>query len=160
MSALFENPAFRIAGKAARLLFIPFPIATVACFVLVSVLDYMLRPDRSDIVSGEPGEMLGGILIFVAVGGLQAVIGIPSLLILDSKHAKINAFLAIGTVLALGFSSFLALMLRAPQFGETFLWMFSWIFCLFGLPLIGCYCLAAVAPFRLWKEIIPTSQST
>jgi hypothetical protein len=158
MSSLFAIPAIRNAARAARLLFVPFPLAMAISWVLVETADHLLRPDRSNIVSGEPGEYLGGALLIMFCFVLQLVLGGPLLLILDSLRARTRTIIFTGVALAIGCSSFFALVFQAPQFGETFLFLFPLVFGFFGLPLIGSYALAAWPVLRVWQEGAPSGR--
>ena len=78
---------------------------------------------------------------------LQALWGIPTLLWLEREHRPLRSYAAVGFATASALSFVFALMLRAPQFGETLLWMLPRTLLFFGAPLVLGYLLAhSLAP--------------
>jgi hypothetical protein len=127
-----------------RFILLPFPLTLLLSAALLSGVDHLAHPDRSHIVHDGPGEAIGGLAIFIAMIGTQILMGIPSLIVLDSIQGRWKAYAITGSTMAVLLSFMMGAVLHAPQFGETLAWMFSMVFLFFGIPLIVSY-LAAFA---------------
>ena len=137
-----QRHLLRFAIEIIRLVLLPFPLSLFLSMSALQISDHLLRPDRSNIVPGEAGEYIGGVLLIVSAVALQVVVGMPSLLALDYARSGARGYLATATTSALILSLLLATMLQAPQFGETLRWMFSRILLFLGIPLVLSYLLA------------------
>jgi hypothetical protein len=134
----------RFLIQFVRWVSLPFPFAILLSIMLLEAADRILRPDRSNISSGDPGEYIGGILLVVLVVVFQALIGLPSLILLDRCKRGLGGFLAIASIMSLLLSAMLASALHAPQFGESFGWMFSRVLAFVAPPFLLSFLLAYI----------------
>ena len=132
----------RSAIQSLRVILLPFPVAVFLAMAALEIADHLLRPDRSNITSGDPGETIGGYLLIGLTVFLQLAAGMPSLLMLDSKGSGLRGYLTVATAIALSLSLLFAEMLHAPQVGETLGWMFFRVLLFLGVPLVLSYLLA------------------
>ena len=130
--------------RRLRYVLLPFPVAIALSFAVLVATDYIMRPDRSGIEFGGPTVFIGSVAILVLTIVLQALWGIPSLLLLDSWRRGFSSYAVTGVassaLLSLGFAA----ILRSPQFGETLQWMFWHVMLFFGISLSLSYMLAAI----------------
>jgi hypothetical protein len=130
---------------AVRRTFLPFPFAVALSFSLIELVDHISRPDRTRIepTAGAPAVDAIGTCVFVVLTVLlQALWGVPTLLWLERERRRLRTYAAVGAGSAILLSLGFALMLRAPQFGETLSWMLSRTLLLFGAPVVLGYLLA------------------
>ena len=127
---------------ACRTLLLPFPAAVFVCFVGLGISDLYLSPNRVHLPLDATGNSNDLSALFLIGFGLQAVVGAPSLYMLDDKRSRMGGYLVTGSAIAFLAALFFASVLRAPAHGETFTWMFSCAFVVFGIPLIGSYIIA------------------
>ncbi len=139
MRARHDASVWRSVVQIVRLMLLPFPAAVILSFYSLVVADHVLRPDRSGLEHGGPGEFAGGIAVLFLTVILQALWGAPSLLALDSWRTGLRGYLAAGVASSVGLSLAVATLIRAPQFGETLAWMFSRVLLFFGIPLLLSY---------------------
>jgi hypothetical protein len=140
--AMTPRSISQFAIQGTRLFLLPFPVSYYLSMLSLEVTDHILRPDRSNITSGDAGENVGGLILVILVAILQITVGVPSLLVLDSVRGGARPYFATAMTASLILSLLSAVMLRAPQLGETFEWMFFWAFCFLGPPIIISYLLA------------------
>ena len=129
----------RYVIRATRLVLLPFPVAYFLGSFALEIADHLLRPDRNGIVSDEPGEFIGGILLLVVVAKFQILLGIPSLLILDAKACRLRGYSITAFAIAVVISLALSTMLRSDELGETLGWMFPRVFAFLGVPVVLSY---------------------
>lgn len=137
-----QQTVLRFAIQAVRLVFLPFPLSFFLSLSALEFADYLQNPERSQVAAAEPGEVIGEIIMIIHTAFLQVVVGVPSLLVLDRASRGLRRYLATGTVIALILSFLLAVLLQAPQFGETFGWMFPRVLLFLAPPLLISYLLA------------------
>lgn len=125
-----------------RFVVFPFPFAVALFLSLLVIADHLFRPDRSRIEAGGPEEAPGTVAIVLLVLLFQVVWGIPSLLWLKAERAGFRGHAIVGALSSLLLCVGSALMLQAPQFGETFSWMLLHALLFFGIPLFLSYLLA------------------
>jgi hypothetical protein len=130
--------------RVLRLTLLPFPTAVALSFATLVAVDHILRPDRRGIEAGGPAEFVGTIVVLFLTMLLQALWGVPSLLVLDRWRSGFSSYAAAGVASSVTLSFAFAALLRAPQFGETLLWMFAHALLFFGLPLLLSYILAGI----------------
>jgi hypothetical protein len=130
--------------RVLRLALLPVPVAVALSFAAIVAVDHIVRPDRSGIESGGPAEFAGSGVIVAFTIVLQALWGLPSLLALDRWRAGFATYVAAGAASAILLSLAFAALLRAPQFGESLLWMFRRALFFFGFPLLLSYLLALI----------------
>ncbi|MCW1916538.1 hypothetical protein OJ996_23325 [Luteolibacter sp. GHJ8] len=117
--------------------------------LLLEASDQILRPDPSNISSGDPGETLGGYLVAALIVLLQGFIGFPALLFLDHGRLGLRSFLGVAVVMSLLISAWIGSALRAPHLGESFGFMFSMALAFLGPPLLLSFWMAyALRPKR------------
>ena len=139
-----STSSFVTLRRVLRLTLLPFPTAVALSFATLAAADHLMRRDRSGIESGGPAEAVGTIAVVFLTMLLQAFWGIPSLLVLDRSRSGFRRYAAAGVGSSLALSFTFAALLRAPQFGETLLWMFTRALLFFGLPLLFSYILAGI----------------
>ena len=142
LQSMSPSSPIRYVIRAARLLLLPFPAAYFLGSFALEIADHLLRPDCNRIVSEEPGELIGGILLLVVVAKFQILLGIPSLLILDAKACRLRGYTVTALAIAIIGSFAFSLMLSAPELGETLGWMFPRVFVVLGFPVVLSYLLA------------------
>ncbi len=114
-----------------RLALLPFIVPFV-----VAIGEYVLvEPHDNPRVNS--GTILLGFLLFMA----QVVVGIPSLLALDSMKKGLWGYVATGATFTIVFSLTLGLAMRKDPANPTGGFVFSVLLCL-GVPLIAGYALA------------------
>ncbi len=128
--------------RATRLLLLPIPAAYFLGSFALEIADHFLRPNRNRIASGEPGEIIGGILLLLVVAKFQIFLGIPSLLILDAKACRLRGYTVTAFVVAVVISLAFSMMLRSDELGETLGWLFPRVFAMLGVPIVLSYLLA------------------
>ena len=138
----------RFAIQVIRLTLLPFPAAFFISMLALQVTDQILHPDRTHFESGEPGEEIGGFILYAFAAMLQIIVGVPSLLALDSANGGIRRYLATVVTIAVILSLLVAGMFHSPQLGETFGWMSTRVLIFLGVPLVYCYLLALYLRMR------------
>jgi hypothetical protein len=113
-------------------------------FATLVAADHFMRPNRGGIESGGPAEAVGTVAVVFLTMLLQGLWGVPSLLALDRLRSGFSRYAAAGVASSVTLSFAFAALLRAPQFGETLLWMFTRALLFFGLPLLLSYILAGI----------------
>jgi hypothetical protein len=131
----------RFAIQGLRLLICPFPISVFMAMTIIGIMDYIRWPERANAIP-EPGEEMGEVILIILTVFMQFFVGMPSLLALDYMKRGFRTYLLAGTVIAVFISFVLAINLYAPEFGESLVDMFFYVFAFFGVPLIFSYLLA------------------
>ena len=128
--------------RPMRLLLFPFPWAVALGSALLVIVDHVIRPDRSRIEDGGLAGTPGTCVIAVIALLLQLVWGVPTLLWLENVRCRVGGYAVVGIVSGVGLSLGLALILQAPQFGETFWRIIPFVLLFIGAPLVLSYLFA------------------
>lgn len=108
---------------------------------ILKIITYIRWPERANAMP-EPEEEIGQAFMDLLTVFMQFFVGMPSLLALDYMKRGFRTYLLAGIAIAVSISFILAINLYAPQFGETIIGMFLYIFSVFGIPMILSYVLA------------------
>ena len=135
--------------QIVRKLLLPFPFAIALSILLLETTDQILRPDRINTSSGDSGEQIGGVLLVVLVVMLQALIGLPSLFLLDRCKLGLGGFITVASIMSTLLCVMLAYALHAPQFGESFGWMLPRVAAFVAPPLLLSFSLAYILRPRI-----------
>lgn len=137
---LLKTLRHRLQG--VRLMLLPFPLAIFLIMSAMHITELLLRPDHSNIESDDADIVIGRFVGFLLVAFLQLLVGIPSLLVLDTTRSGVRGYLVTAAVIALLLSLSWAAFLQAQTSSETLGWLFPRVLFFIGPPLVLSYLLA------------------